>query len=580
MLDQWQLKLSNFSQRVLLRFSAVSAITYLLVGVLIYGGSLHNPFILDDVQQLVQNPYVHDLKKSVEFFRSSTMYNSTAGSEGLVGIYYKPVMMIAYSLMWQFSPNDPWLFHVVQLALQILNSTLVAVLFFALFGNALVAFTAGLIYLVHPLNSEAVLMIADLQEPLYVFFGLSALLIVALSPSDLIRRMRLTLVCLLIFFSLLSKESGLQFVGMVPLLALFRDVRNWKTILPGLALVGAAYLYLRLGVAELAQLKSDHMAIMNADLITRLQTVPKVMMHYLTLFFWPQQIALTQDWVVKTPTFADFTLPLLVVSSILIGLVIWNLKLKSPRLLFFSIWYVGGWLMHSQLVPLDGTVSDRWFYFTMIGALGILIEVILKGTKHISASSLSNPQSEDHLLDSRSSNWQIIMSSFHSLSLGSKVFLTVALNIAAPALGYRSHLRSFDFRDAISLYTADLRVDPNSFYMNNNLGLELSARQRYREAIPYFQKTMELSAPQSRAWFVARRNLAVALIEVGDWKNSEFHLRAVQHDPDPRSIYGMVMWYQRQGKIQELYEFLLRTALPRFPKDPLLLRTKTELEER
>src|SRR5207248_10094559 len=40
--------------------------------------------------------------------------------------------------------------------------------------------------------------------------------------------------------------------------------------------------------------------------------------------------------------------------------------------IFFTAWFLLGFLTHIQIIPLDGTVADRWFYFYMAGLLGIL----------------------------------------------------------------------------------------------------------------------------------------------------------------------------------------------------------------
>lgn len=513
---------------------------------LIYGSSLKNPFILDDVQQLVENPYVHELGKSLEFFKSSTMYNSTPGSEGLGGIYYKPLMMMIYSLLWQVSPNNPLGFHFFQLILHTVNALMVVLLLSNLTKWQLGSFLAGVIYLIHPINAEAVLMIADMQEPLYSFFGLAGLLVICRENKTSMSIQMILLACCLAFLSVLSKESGIQYAGMMAALYFIKFTERRITFLSLLSTMGCLYLTLRLGLADLSQVRSDNMAIMNADFSTRLLTVPKVLMHYLQLFIYPNGISLTQDWVVRETSLQNFYFPALGVLLTVTGLVLLNLWLRKSVGFFFSLWFFGGWLMHSQLIPLDGTVSDRWFYFTMIGLLGILLVATQQLLSRISARG------------------------FHSAGLA-LIALVVVL------LAYRSYSRSADFKDALTLYTKDIQVDPDSFYLNNNLGLELLKAKRFLEAVPYFRKTIELSQPSGRAWFVAKRNLGVALLESGNWQEAELHFREVLPDPDPRSTYGMVMWFQRTGKLKELKEFVDREALPKFPSDPVLNRLSREL---
>jgi tetratricopeptide (TPR) repeat protein len=308
--------------------------------------------------------------------------------------------------------------------------------------------------------------------------------------------------------------------------------------------VSGVYLALRLGLADLSHLRSGNMSIMAVDFGTRLLTVPKVLVHYLELFIFPKEISLTQDWVITEASLLHFYIPLFMVIFILCALAFWNVKRPDPNQFFFSLWFLGGWLVHSQLAPLDGTVSDRWFYFTMIGLLGILLLVAQQALTHF-------PYRKSAL---------------------------VGLAVLVCAFGYRSYSRSKDFQDALTLYSQDLKVDPNSFYLNNNLGLELLNLKRYGDSIPYFRRTIELSHPGGQAWLVAHRNLAVALIENGNLTEAKNHLLLIQNDPDPRSTYGMVMWYQRAGKLKELKEFLRTEALVKFPRDPVLIRQKKELD--
>src|SRR5258708_27738500 len=50
------------------------------------------------------------------------------------------------------------------------------------------------------------------------------------------------------------------------------------------------------------------------------------------------------------------------------------------------MWFLFGILFHSQIFPLDQTVADRWFYFPIVGILGmigVLLEVFHINLKNI-----------------------------------------------------------------------------------------------------------------------------------------------------------------------------------------------------
>ena len=152
---------------------------YSSLATLLYFKTLDYGFFLDDVSQIINNPLVHDLSNWYLHFKFSTMASGDA-TNSIGGVYYKPLMMITYSFLWNIGHGETFPFRVFQLSLHALNSYLVFQLFKHLFSKNSVAyaFIAGLIFLCHPINSEAVLFIPDLQEPLYTFFGILGLLTV------------------------------------------------------------------------------------------------------------------------------------------------------------------------------------------------------------------------------------------------------------------------------------------------------------------------------------------------------------------------------------------------------------------
>lgn len=529
------------------RTASFVLLAYFLMGFALYSKSLNYPFVLDDFPQIVHNPAVQDFPNVAPFFLGSTMASSVASSVAtetsehrLNGIYYKPMMTISYSFLWWLSPGEPFFFHLLQIILHCTNAFLVFCIFRKLNISLIPSFLAGAIFLVHPINTEAVVLIADLQEPLFSFFGLLAVNL--LLPRQQLRPLSAisgAAIALLLLAALLSKETGILYLAMVGCAGILWRPNEWKAWVPRLAAPLAMYLFLRVGIAGLIHLNSDNMQIMRADWITRFQTVPSVLLHYLKIFFYPEKLSLTQDWIIAHPNFWNFFAPLILILFILGFLVLLNWRQRSKPLLFFTTWFLLGWFFHGQFFPLDGTVSDRWFYFPIIGLLGI----------------------------------------FATLNLGDKarsfrVALTVLWTIF---LAVRAHARSDDYRTPLSLYQADLQVEPNSFYINNNLGLELMKLQRFQEALPYFQKTIEVSESGSRAWLVAHRNLATSLIETRDFNQAFEHLKIALQDPDPRSTYGMVMWYQRSGDLEGLRHFLKTVALVRHPNDTLLLKIQSEL---
>jgi len=80
---------------------------------------------------------------------------------------------------WQ-SGKQPFPFHLLQLLLHVTNAFLLF-LILRKFVSSNISIPLAIIYLVHHINTEAVVYISDLQDILFVFFGLLAVF-VSMSP--------------------------------------------------------------------------------------------------------------------------------------------------------------------------------------------------------------------------------------------------------------------------------------------------------------------------------------------------------------------------------------------------------------
>lgn len=508
---------------------------FIVIGLALYAQSLQYGFFMDDSFQIVTNRLVHDLSSWYLNFTKSTV-DYGAGNTG--GIYYKPLMMIAYSFLWQITPEQTISFRIFQLLLHCLNATMIFFVFKSIFKSEKIflSLLAGLIFLLHPINSEAVLFIADLQEPLYTFFGLLGLLTLMTYDS----KISTYLASLLLLCSLFSKESGLLFILVSIVYYFLFNKKNKVQLVTSISLTILIYLIFRFSLAELNNLHSDTMRISRLDLIGRLITVPKVLIHYIHLFFWPKDISLTQDWIVQSLDFQSFWLPLTEVIALVSVSLIYIYKQKDKIFLFWFLWFGFGWGLHSQLIPLDGTVSDRWFYFTMIGFMGLLIHIITNKLK-------------PHL--------QIL-------------FLFPLL----VPLAYRTHLRILNWSNPLTLYSHDLQVDPNSFYLNNNVGLEYFGKTKFNEALPFFEKTILNTVEKSREWYAAYANLGATYLYLYQPEKAESILKIAIQSGDVKAYRSYAAALLDLGKKKEFFAFIEK-AFIQFPNDASLLKLKAMVKE-
>ncbi len=439
------------------------AITLIVVlGLLVYGNALFNNFIGDDFGQVVNNPLVHSLSNIPSLFAGSTFYDDTGAF--LHGNYYRPLMSTMYAVIYTLFGPTPFFFHLFQVALHITNSILLLFLFRKFF-NKPIGLGLSLLFLVHPVNSEAVNSISALQDLLFPFFGLLALQVTIVAKDSW---KKVGGVSVLLLCSLLSKETGILFIPVI-LLSIFLYDRR-KIFLYSLSFLVIALLCVILRMSALGlTINTDQIApIMYLSLEQRLMHIPLLLVSYFNVFFFPKDLAYLQIWVLQDFTLYNFYLPLLMIGCFVLLLIAggYRLSKKARRdfhlYVFFISWIVLGLALHLQLIPLDMTFSERWFYFPEIGLLGLLGIV----AKHIQVTS-------------------------EGLQ---KLLVIIFIGIVI-VFSLRTMWRNTNWYDLQTLATHDLRIRPDNYIFHGKLGNQLEKNGRYDEAEVHLKKSLALYPP-------------------------------------------------------------------------------------
>jgi len=213
--------------------------------VLFYGSTLTNGFIHDDIGQVVNNEYVHSLSYAPRVV-TGCIWEFELGD---CITYYRPIQSLSYLLTYQIS-SAPWVFHVVNLLLFFLVTSLVFILGKILSRNTLFAFLAALLFSLHPINNETVNWISAVPELTFTAFALLSFIFYIQSresnpkrkkkqkkytpkqimadirtasknlPALLSGERKLVLAVLFYFLAMLSKEPAV----LLPVLFVFFDV--------------------------------------------------------------------------------------------------------------------------------------------------------------------------------------------------------------------------------------------------------------------------------------------------------------------------------------------------------------------
>ncbi len=201
----------------LLTFALLSALCVLLL----YGKSLSNPFVYDDLDQIVRNPNLATLHNLTQRFLLAPVAFSNEFREatGPTGSTWRPIFWLSLALDRRlYGPASPTGFHATNLLLHWLDSVLLFTLFRQLRLRPLLAATATLLWLILPINSEAVAWVSGRAYLLTTFFLLLSLL-EALSFLDRPRPLALAAAALASLAALMSNEAGLLGLPFTLLLA-------------------------------------------------------------------------------------------------------------------------------------------------------------------------------------------------------------------------------------------------------------------------------------------------------------------------------------------------------------------------
>ncbi|MBU0579497.1 hypothetical protein KKE34_00450 [Patescibacteria group bacterium] len=486
-----------------------------VVGLVVFANSLPNNFVWDDEEQVVNNTLVHSLKNLPYFFSGSTF--NTGGASGLSGMYYKPLMTVAFATMHGLFGPRAMGFHAVQIGLHILNAILVYLFFKELYGRlsfkknkistqltSWLALLGAVVFLIHPLNVETVVYVSSMQDILFFLFGIGATLVMMKKE---VKFKWLFAVFGGLLFSLLSKETGIVWVVFIPIVAwiLQRSFwKKWSLVVSGVSFT--VYAFLRFAVAGVGLEKHGLSPITQMSFTERLWSVPKIVVYYLQNYLWPNKLAISQHWVVKGASWKavswnEFYLPLLIVFLVGMGLlwVGWKLWQNSNewRRVFgvFFILFCLGMGIHLQIFPLDMTVADRWFYLPQLGLWGMVSLLFLRWGSQVCFG------------------WK-------------RKVLVGLVGLVLVALSIRSMVRNRNWRDGLTLYSHDIKIAVDSFDLENNFGVELYRVGRKEEAKVHFTRSTELADH----WWTNWSNLGVIIEEEGDLETAAvYYQRAIDN---------------------------------------------------
>ena len=340
------------SQRLLLLFAVFATLESFVLA-----PTLQLPMFSDDVVYIEQNHYVQGLS-----IAKVVAILDPFGEPARNTTNYAPVHLLAHAVEWSLWGRQVVGYHVVNVLLHALTSTLLVALLVSrglAFGTGALA---GLLFLLHAANVEAVAWIFQLKTILALGLAIAALWA---HP----RRPRLGLV--LFALALLCKASALFAIpvaaGWTWLAGADRAVwqrrQHW---LVGWVLVALAYAVPQLIVFRRA---GELSASLHPELLVTARTLVAIGARYLTLAFTGEGVSPFHE----PPPALSWLDPWWLAGCLLGGLLAWRLVValrQGREEAAWWLWAVAGYVPISQILPFLYPMADRYLYFILPGLIG------------------------------------------------------------------------------------------------------------------------------------------------------------------------------------------------------------------
>lgn len=336
--------------------------------------AIYHPFVHDDVVFIESNPYLDDLNLKNIFSRSSFFTEKLE----LVNTYYRPVLDVFNGIINKLFGRNPHAFHFINIILHILNACLLFVIvrLCTSLQNQW-SFLVSLIFLVHPVQTEAVACVSGISNLLSTFLMLNVFLLFLLAEKDSSKRLLYYGMSLLLFvIALLTKEQAVV-LPVIMLGYVWIKTNEKNQFLKRAFGKLSAYFILLAGYFLLRRILFGSMITKMFDnlpeFLLRMQAFPRTLLLYLKLSFFPHDLHYYRIIDFLDPNGLAAVIFLLILTFAIIFISRQEGEVKAVCL-FGCVWYFVSLLPVSNIVPLINEYSllmagEHFLYFPVIGLI-------------------------------------------------------------------------------------------------------------------------------------------------------------------------------------------------------------------
>ena len=470
---------------------------YTIIGIVIYSNTFHVPFIFDDYHRIIQN----DSIKGNEIFYQLNQS--------------RYIGYISFALNYKMNGLTTNGYHIVNIIIHLINTILVYVLVYHLLSiydnplsqlKNLFSFFVGLIFLVHPIQTQAVTYIVQRFTSLAALFTLSALICYIKfrmkSPSC---RTWYIISILFALFAYKTKENTATLPLMILIIefiffneSALKIKKRIMYVLPYFILIAVIPLSFLHATATLKEIWGEApVKSFQSTTITPLSyfyTEQRVMFTYMRLLVFPSDQAIDYYFPLSKSIFEDHALMFLSFNLLLIFGSLLFIK-KQPLIPFGILWFFISLFIESSIIPLPDVIFEHRVYLPSIGFIIAILSALFYFNKkfpilYCKYGIIIIAIIFSALTYMRNAKWN------NEITLWNDSLTKYPKNIRSYLSLATAYADKNNFNESIKVLNKALSVNPDNFYVHRDIANCYSKSGLFDAAINEYERALQID-PQN-----------------------------------------------------------------------------------
>ncbi|MBU1852719.1 MAG: tetratricopeptide repeat protein [Candidatus Omnitrophica bacterium] len=520
------------------KFTIIAIFVIIILGLGVYVNSLNNKFVWDDEDLVRNNTFIKKWDYLPEIFTQDV-----EAGVGKRSSLYHPLQIFTYRLdysLWRLNVSG---YHLTNILLHILVGLAVYWLIAILYKDALLSLITSILFIIHPIHSEAIAYISGRSDSLFMLFMLASF-ICYIKYINSGKPGAYFVMLITYILALLCKELSIIFPALLFLYHYtFRKRFNIKAFVPISCL---AFIYIISRVTILKSFLPDS-SVFSTTVFQRMPGFFVAIANYIRLLFLPSDLHMQYGNSVFS--WVD---PMAIAGILLtVSLLIYSfIKKKENNPLSFSIyWFFISLIPLSNLYPINAYMAEHWLYLPSIGFFLILANgaVYLYRNKNLKILTIL-------LITVVSGFYSYLTIRQNTYWKEPMVLYKRILQYAPDSAGIYNNIGNIyrdrgSVEDAIASYEKALELDPKLVDAFNNLGNIYSEIGQSLRAITFFERAIEIDPTNAEVY----NNLGITYVDIGNNNEGAMDLfkKAIEVNPYYAPAYNSLgNLYRADGRTE------------------------------